>query len=256
MSLPFHNKVALITGASRETGIGAAIARELAKAGAHVLLAYYRPYDKTRPWLSDPDEASNLIAALRGLGVRVEGIEIDLAEPDSAKGLIERTHALFGGLDILVNNAAHSDFSSVETLDAAGLDRHYAVNMRATALLCVEFTRRHPLGRSGRIINLTSGQGLHPMPGELAYAASKGAIDAFTVSLSAELAPRGITVNAVDPGPTDTGWIGADLMEKLQRQAPMGRVGLPSDVARLVLFLASDEAAWVTGQILRSRGGF
>ena len=256
MSTPLHNKVALVTGAGREAGIGAAIARELAKAGAHVSLAYYRPYDETRPWLSNPGETSNLITALRGLGVRAEGMEIDLAEPDSAKGLIERTYALFGSLDILVNNAAHSDSSSVETLDAAGLDQHYAVNVRATALLCVEFARRHPPGRSGRIINLTSGQGFHPMPGELAYAASKGAIDAFTVSLSAELAPRGITVNAVDPGPTDTGWIGADLMEKLQRQAPMGRVGLPSDVARLVLFLASDEAAWVTGQILRSRGGF
>ena len=96
----------------------------------------------------------------------------------------------------------------------------------------------------------------HALPNELAYAASKGAIDAFTVSLGAELASRGITVNAIDPGPTDTGWMGADLKEKLQQQAPTGRVGLRDDAAHLVLFLASDEARWVTGQILRSRGGF
>ena len=190
----------------------------LFRSGAHISLAYYRPYDKTKPWPSDPGEISALIADLRGLGVRVEGIEVDLAEPSSAKGLIDRTHDLFGGLDILVNNAAHSESASAETLDAAGLDQHYAVNVRATALLCAEFARRHPRGRSGRIINLTSGQGLHPMPNELAYAASKGAIDAFTVSLSAELASRGITVNAIDPGPTDTGWMGADLKERLQRE--------------------------------------
>ena len=256
MNASLRNRIALVTGVSRKAGIGAAIARELAKAGAHLSLAYYRPYDETRPWSSGPDEASALIADLRGLGVRVEGIEVDLAEPNSAKGLIDRTYDLFGGLDILVNNAAHSESTPVETLDAAGLDQHYAVNVRATALLCTEFARRHPRGRSGRIINLTSGQGIHPMPSELAYAASKGAIDAFTVSLSAELASRGITVNAIDPGPTDTGWMGADLKERLQRQAPTGRVGLPDDAAHLVLFLASDEAGWITGQILRSRGGF
>ncbi len=255
MNAPLRNKVALVTGASRKAGIGAAIARKLANAGAHLSLAYYRPYDKMKPWSSDPDETSDLIADLRGLGVHVEGIEVDLAEPNSAKGLIDRTHDLFGGLDILINNAAHSESTSVETLEAGGLDQHYAVNVRATALLCVEFARRHPRGRSGRIINITSGQGIHPMPNELAYAASKGAIDAFTISLSAELASRGITVNAIDPGPTDTGWMEADLKERLQRQVPMGRVGIPGDAAHLVLFLASDEAGWVTGQILRSRGG-
>ena len=255
MNAPLHNKIALITGASRQAGIGAAIARELAKAGAHLALAYYRPYDQTRPWSSDADETSALITDLRGLGVRVESMEVDLAESNSAKWLIDCTYNLFGRLDILVNNAAHSESASAETLDSAGLDQHYAVNVRATALLSVEFARHHPPGRSGRIINLTSGQGLHPMPGELAYAASKGAIDALTVSLSAELAPRAITVNAIDPGPTDTGWMGADLKQSLQQQAPAGRVGLPEDAARLVAFLASDEACWITGQILRSRGG-
>jgi 3-oxoacyl-[acyl-carrier protein] reductase len=255
MNPSLHNKVALVTGASRKAGIGAAIARELAKAGAQLSLAYYRRYDETRPWPSNPNEVLTLIADLRDLGVRVEGIEVDLAEPGSARRLIDRTHDLFGGLDILVNNAAHSESASAETLDAAGLDQHYAVNVRATALLCTEFARRQPPGRGGRIINLTSGQGLHPMAGELAYAASKGAIDAFTVSLSAELAARGITVNAIDPGPTDTGWMSADLKERLQRHAPTGRVGLPEDAARLVLFLASNEAGWITGQILRSRGG-
>ncbi len=140
------------------------------------------------------------------------------------------------------------------------LDAHYEVNLRATALLCVEFARRFPDERqragSGRIINITSGQGLGPMPGELAYAATKGAVDALTVSLSHSLAPRGITVNAINPGPTDTGWMDDDVKTFLLPRFPMGRIGEPGDAARLVAFLASPDARWITGQILHSEGGF
>jgi 3-oxoacyl-[acyl-carrier protein] reductase len=107
----------------------------------------------------------------------------------------------------------------------------------------------------GRIINLTSGQGIGPMPGELAYVATKGAVEAFTVSLSAEVAGLGITANAVDPGATDTGWMTPDLKAALASHAPQGRVGLPEDAARLVRFLASEEAGWITGQVIHSRGG-
>jgi 3-oxoacyl-[acyl-carrier protein] reductase len=107
----------------------------------------------------------------------------------------------------------------------------------------------------GRIINLTSGQSVAPMPGELAYAATKGAIEAFTVSLSAELAPYGITVNAVDPGATDSGWMTEEIKQELLPRFPMGRIGQPEDAARLIAFLASDEAAWITGQVIHSRGG-
>ena len=147
----------------------------------------------------------------------------------------------------------------IENLTAEILDRHYAVNIRGMALLCAEFVRRYKLKQSehdyGRIINLSSGQGVGPMPGELAYVATKGAVEAFSVSLSAEVAPFGITVNAVDPGITDTGWIPDDLRAKWEAESPMGRVGMPADVARLIRFLASAESEWMTGQLLHSRGG-
>jgi 3-oxoacyl-[acyl-carrier protein] reductase len=144
---------------------------------------------------------------------------------------------------------------SIEELTAATLDQHYAVNLRAMALLCAEFVRRYPSGRGGRIINLTSGQSLAPMPTDLAYAATKGAVDAFTLSLSVAVASKGITVNAVDPGATDTGWMSQALYESLVAKAPMARLGTPQDVAQLIAFLASEEAGWITGQILHSRGG-
>lgn len=248
-------KVALVTGASRRIGIGAAIARELATAGADVAISFFRAYDAAMPWGSahhDPDE---LLDELHATRVRAEAIEIDLALPSAPRALLERVEALLGPVDILVNNAAYSQTDGIDALNAESLDLHYAVNLRAMALLCAEFVRRRGARTGGRIVNLTSGQSKEPMPSELAYAATKGAVEAFTLSLSAELAPRGITVNAIDPGPTDTGWMSTELQQQLTASAPMGRVGEPRDAARLVRFLASDDAAWITGQIIRSRGG-
>jgi 3-oxoacyl-[acyl-carrier protein] reductase len=155
-----------------------------------------------------------------------------------------------------VNNAAYSTNDGYEILDAAMLDAHYAVNVRATSLLSVEFARRWPGGAGGRIISLTSGQSRGPMPNELAYAASKGAIEALTVSLSAGVAHLGITVNAVNPGPTDTGWMTPELKERLLPKFPFRRIGEAADAARLIAFLASREADWITGQIIHSEGGF
>lgn len=256
MSRDLRGRVALVTGVTRAVGIGAAIARELAVGGADLFLGFYRPYDRKQPWGVGADEPAAIAAELRGLGVEVEALEIDLAQPASPAALVDAVLARFGRLDILVNNAACSEPGDIDALDAAQLDRHYAVNLRATALLCAEIARRRPPGPGGRIINITSGQGHAPMPGELAYAATKGGIDALTLSLSAGIAARGITVNAVDPGPTDTGWMTAELRAELERSAPLGRVGEPLDAARLVAFLASDDASYITGQILRSRGGF
>jgi len=128
--------------------------------------------------------------------------------------------------------------------------------MRATMLLAAEFARRFTGDDGGRIINLTSGQGLGPMPDELAYGATKGAIEAFTRSLAAAVMAKGITVNAVNPGPTDTGWISSDLRGVLLPRFPTGRIGEPDDAARLIAWLASPEARWVTGQIISSEGGF
>jgi 3-oxoacyl-[acyl-carrier protein] reductase len=155
-----------------------------------------------------------------------------------------------------VNNAAHSARDGYEALDAATFDAHYGVNLRATALLSVVFARRFDGEAGGRIANLTSGQSLGPMPGELAYAATKGGIEAFTRTLAAEVGHKGITVNAVNPGPTDTGWMTEKIRQELSAKFPAGKVGEPEDAARLVAFLASDEAAWITGQVIHSEGGF
>jgi len=141
-------------------------------------------------------------------------------------------------------------------LNAQMLDAHYAINVRGTLLLSVEFARRFTGKTGGRIINMTSGQSLTPMPEELAYIATKGAIEAFTLTLSAEVASLGITVNAVDPGPTDSGWMTGDVKRELLLHSPQGRIGQPEDAARLVAFLASDAASWITGQVIHSRGGF
>jgi len=155
---------------------------------------------------------------------------------------VNKVESKLGDPSILVNNATYSTGSSVLDLNAEILDQHYKVNIRGTSLLSVEFARRFKRKSGGRIINLTSGQSLGPMVGEIAYATTKGAIDAFTVTLSSEVSSKGITVNAVNPGPTNTGWMTEEIQEYLLPLFPMGRIGMPSDAARIVCFLASDEA--------------
>jgi 3-oxoacyl-[acyl-carrier protein] reductase len=254
-----QSKVALVTGASRKAGIGAAIARELARDGGNIFITYYRPYDHEAGLARDPDEPQSLLAELRDMGRRADGLELDLSNPQAPKHLFDHVEATVGPVTILVNNATYSVRDGIENLNADRLDKHYAINVRAVALLCAEFVRRYKQNLSpglyGRIINLSSGQGLNPMSGELAYAATKGAVEAFSRSLSAEVGRLGITVNAVDPGATDTGWISSELKEKWEAESPMGRIGVPEDAARLIRFLASAEAEWITGQIIHSRGG-
>ena len=250
-----HGKTALITGVGRLAGIGAAIAHELAAGGASVYLTYHHAYDEEMPWIANADEPDLLLQALHADGVQAAGADMDLSQPATPAVLFDAAEAALGPIDILVNNATYSMRDGIDALDAATLDRHYAVNVRGMMLLCAEFVRRFSRKEGGRIINLTSGQGLGPMPGELAYVATKGAVDAFTLSLSAEVAGRGITVNAIDPGIADTGWIDDELRAQLLREAPTGRIGTPTDAARLVAFLASEDAAWITGQVIRSRGG-
>jgi 3-oxoacyl-[acyl-carrier protein] reductase len=254
-----QSRVALVTGTSRKAGIGAAIARELARDGADIFITYYRPYDREMGLASDPDEPQSLLAELRDMGRRADGLELDLFSPQAPKHLFDQVEANVGCVTILVNNATHSARDGIENLNADQLDKHYAINVRAMALLCAEFVRRYKQnlspGLHGRIINLSSGQGLNPMSGELAYAATKGAVEAFSRSLSAEVGRFGITVNAVDPGATDTGWISSELREKWEAESPMGRIGVPEDAARMIRFLASAEAEWITGQIIHSRGG-
>lgn len=258
MAVPIdlQGKVALVTGASRKVGIGAAICHYLARAGADIFFTFYTPYDAERPWGSIAEEPATLLFFLRDLGVRAEMLEADLADPATPARLFDLVESSLGPVDILVNNATYDDESGLVDFSSDVLDRHYAVNVRGTALLCAEFARRHDGRPGGRIINMVSGELLAPMPDNLPYVITKGAVDALTITLSGSLAPKGITVNAVDPGPTDTGWMTSSVREYLEKAAPFGRVGLPEDAAQLVLFLASPLGQWITGQILHSRGGF
>jgi 3-oxoacyl-[acyl-carrier protein] reductase len=248
-------RVALVTGASRRGGIGFAIARQLARAGASVLLHAFVPYDAAQRWHRE-GEAAACLAELAAAGARAEGCEADLGAPDAPAALVERAFARFGRLDVVVANHTHWSETPLATLDAAALDRHLAVIVRGTLLLVSAFAARRPPGPGGRVVLLTSGQDRGPMPGEVAYAAAKGALAAATATLAAELAPRGITVNAVNPGPTDTGWVTEEMRAALLPRLPFGRLGTPEDTARLVGFLASDAAAWITGQRIDSEGGF
>src|SRR5690606_40933640 len=144
----------------------------------------------------------------------------------------------------------------LEDLTAEQIDQHFQVNVRATLLLVQAWAARHDDSRpGGRVILMTSGQHLGPMPGELAYIASKGALHQLTQSLAAHLAPRGITVNTVNPGATDTGYADPETYAAVLAQEPMGRWGQPDDAARLIAWLATDDARWVTGQVLNSTGG-
>lgn len=253
ITLDLTGKVALITGASRSNGIGAAVARAFAAAGADIAFTHWTTYD-VASYGSSASEPEQLATELRDLGVRAEPIEIDLSDPASPSRLFNLVEERLGQVSILVNNAAVSYHDNALTITAESLDQHYAVNVRGTALLSAEFGRRFSADEGGRIINMTSGQGVGPMPDELSYGTTKGAIEALTTSSAPTLAKKGITVNAVDPGGTDTGWMTDELKAAITAEMAFGRVGQSEDAARLILFLASDAGKWITGQVIHSRG--
>jgi 3-oxoacyl-[acyl-carrier protein] reductase len=255
MKAALSGQVAVVTGVSRAKGIGAAIARELAKHGAHLFLTGWPGYDDEKPE-NGAGEQTLLLGELRQLGVEAEWTPFDLSLADAPKKLWDVVQARFNVAHILVNNACFSMRDSVETLDAETLDRHYAVNTRAPILLSVEFVRRFGSKGARRVISMTSGQMLGPMRGELAYTATKAGLDAFTITFAAEVGHLGITVNAVDPGPTDSGSMTTEVQRTLLSRFALRRFGRPEDPAHLIAFLAGPEGGWVTGQVLRSRGGF
>ncbi|WP_077624610.1 SDR family oxidoreductase [Sediminibacillus massiliensis] len=242
-------KTAVITGVSHANGIGAAVCRTLAEKGMNIFFTH---------WESEPEWGVSFQKEIIEKGVDCSHLEIDLSKSEAHEYVLNAAQADFDTPSVLVNNAAYSVNDGYMALDSQIIDQHYAVNMRATLMLSVEFARRFEKAeaKNGRIINMTSGQGQGPMIGELAYGATKGAISAFTLSLSAEVAPLGITVNAVNPGPTDTGWMTGGIKESLQPKFLMGRIGQPEDAANLVGFLASEEAGWITGQVINSEGAF
>jgi 3-oxoacyl-[acyl-carrier protein] reductase len=248
-------RVALVTGVSRRKGIGFAIAQKLAAMGADVFIHSFSPYDADRDWGADPDGISALIAELQAHGTRIAHTEGNFLDPLVPQQLMTAAVSEFGHIDILVANHTYSTLGNLEELTATQIDTHFQVNVRGTLLLTQAFANQHHKSTGGRVILLTSGQHLTPMPTELAYVASKGAIHQLTRSLSAHLIPRGITVNTVNPGATDTGWADGELYEFIRTANPQGRWGEPEDAARLIGWLATDDAQWMTGQILNSNGG-
>jgi 3-oxoacyl-[acyl-carrier protein] reductase len=259
--LPLRGRAAVVTGVSRRAGIGYAIARRLASLGASLFLQHYAPHDAEQPWGADPDGPAALVAgvadALGDDGGRVHHMELDLAGPAAPALLIDAATAALGQLDILVCNHARSGGDGpLGSLDASMLDAHWAVNARSSILLAQAFAARHDGRAGGRIIFMTSGQNLGPMTGEVGYAASKGALASITLTLADHLADQGITVNTVNPGPVDTGYAPPEVHEAVRRRFPAGRWGSPDDPARLIAWLATDDAGWITGQIINTEGGF
>jgi len=251
-----NRKIAIVTGVSRLKGIGYSICTELAKRNIDIFFTYWTNYDNQMPWKVDFDEPNLIQNEIRKYGVNCEKLELDLSLVNSVELLLNDVQNKLGQASILVNNATYSTQTDIDNFSATELDKHYEINLKATTLLTIEFIKRFNFKQGGRIINLTSGQSLGEMSNEIAYAVTKGAIETLTKTIYQKIATKGITINAVNPGPTDTGWMDEKLTAMILEKSPMGRIGTPKDVSQLISFLASDEAEWITGQIIHSEGGF
>ncbi|QGK69557.1 SDR family oxidoreductase [Allosaccharopolyspora coralli] len=256
--LPLRGRGALITGVSRRAGIGHAIACRLAALGAHVFVHHYAPHDHDQDW--GVDDLDAVLSSVRSHLIDdavLADLHADLTEPDAPHRVLDNAVATLGHIDILVcNHALSGEDGTLGDLTAAGLDRHFAVNTRSSILLTQAFVARHDGRAGGAVVFMTSGQGLGPMPGEVCYAAAKAALGGITTTLADEIADSGIRLNTVNPGPVDTGYLTEEMWHQTAPMFPFGRFGQPDDPARLISWLVTDEARWITGQVLNTEGGF
>lgn len=281
-----HGKVALITGVNNPLGIGAATAKAMAGQGAAIFITSFRrpstmsasELDKARkagtggpPFYEavgqEPPEA--IVRGIESRGGHAACFETDLADPASVPALFDLCETQLGPVDVLVNNHAHwqpetfdpalvtTEGYGMKLTNAALMDAHYAVIARASALMMAEYAKRH-LKRGatwGRIINVST-DAADAHLGAVSYAASKHALESYSRSAAVELGKYGITVNIVAPGPIQTGWLNPGEEAAIGRKTPLGRVGRPEDIADAIVFLASDQARWLTGQLIYAGGGW
>ena len=260
------DRVVLITGANNPQGIGATTALAFAREGAKVALVYKRIPRAFDPARIDRNGADRYFAANAGGAEAVEAklkemqadcliIEGDISREDSVEEIYAQVSARYGRIEILVNNAADGDMDGVDTIEKIPqqvIDDTFAVNVRGSILMMREMIRRR--GDYGRIINLST-DAAQIFAGQITYGASKATLEALTRSIALEAAPYGITVNCVAPGPTQTGWIDEALEQAVLPLIPMGELIRPEDIAETILFLASEQARMLTGQVIKVSGG-
>lgn len=246
MNRTLTGKVALVTGASR--GMGQAVAEELAAKGVHVVINYAR----------NRQAAEDVVVRIRQTGGKALAVQADISKIADLKLLFQTTLEQFGHLDILVNNAGIMTTRPIEQITEQDFDQQFATNVKGTYFACQLAAGHLPAG--GRIINFSTSVLGQMIPTYSLYAATKGAVEQITRQLAKEFGPKGITINAVAPGPVNTELFTAEKsgaqIETFKHMAAFGRLGEPADIARVVLFLASEESGWITGQVLRANGGF
>ena len=241
-------KVAVVTGASK--GIGAGIAKALAAEGAKVVVNYASSK-------AGADAVVEAIAAAGGKAVAVQG---DVSKAEQAQGLVDAAIREFGRLDVLVNNSGVYEFATIEEITEEHYHRQFNVNVLGL-LLTTQAAVKH-IGEGGSVINISSVVTSLAPPATAVYTGTKGAVDAITGVLAKELGPRKIRVNAILPGMVETegahtaGIIGSDFEHTAVAQTPLGRIGQPDDIARIAVFLASEDAGWLTGERVTAAGGF